>query len=738
MKKKSKTIAEKGIEATNGLKSFSHSKRELYKSILSVIPPLKDKKGDWNEESINLALKAIEIFNSLKVISRKWSFSIHWLYTVCNPNITKIDNVKFSPIYQEYSTDFPNDHFGELARVDDDPNGLIIHQNKLVADSRFVDANIWDFGSAWDDDGNVIKFDATGHPKYDGFSKSILLRITAIQNYFNSKQHLDRNFYAFLIAHTRDFQSIDRNGGVEHKGSHFHGVLDLPRPQSRYQVMRALGSNFDDFTDTFNWLHDTQLNKMNDRVESFLNSLRGMINNFNVPDHYDAALKYLVHQSSGAKKDQKTPYDVNEVISWIPNNSTEDYSKIAGVFNNEIVAKDLNQEVINNLNSPYNKAHHTSQWVGGEQDNKVFSYKKLIQLRMLGKKNSGKLEFSVHSQKLIIDLIISWIRSKKIEIVDVKILIHAAFNDDDADSLLSNKNFVSKMDAILENEKEAIISDADYDRQMLTIFVSASTGGIGKTRLATELAKEFDKGRMPHMAATKDEGKTFDAYQNYANERSSIIDEVDPNSFSWSQLKDLLDPHKVPGIASRFVNQSSWNVHHTFLTNVYRDGVSGYVKQVLRYAPGVGKLGYLEKINDEWRLKENDASAKFSYLSQLSQLLRRIPIEVRLEPHGNKSTKITVSIINFKPGGSYIHKYDYVHTEDSEHVFDSVINENISKKDMRNIILTIKKMIEGIQLKADRVFQNNPSITLDDLKGFTASGYDMGIKYRGNHMYLSN
>lgn len=316
-------------------------------------------------------------------------------------------------------------------------------------------------------------------------------------------------------------------------------------------------------------------------------------------------------------------------------------------------------------------------------------------------------------------------------------MIHAAFSDDDADRILVDKNFTNKLSDIIDDEIESILSDGNYDRKMLTIFISSKVGGIGKTRLAIELAKYFDKGRMPHQASAKDKDKTYDAYQNYHNESSSIIDEIDPSSISWTQWKDLFDPHKAPTISSRFNVKTPWNVHYTFLTNVYRNGIDGYIRELLHFAPGVGSLGYLSKQGKEWEVKTGDSDAAKSYISQLSQLMRRIPVSIYMEPSDDsKGTRVVVSVINFKPGGRNIEKYGYVHTEDSDHTFRTVINENISDEKLEYITEKVVEMIDDIRKKAKKAFEGNSTVVLDESNGFIPDKDDLGIYWQKGIPYL--
>lgn len=719
---------------------YLRTSKPLYKSILSCIPPLKNVKGEYDQEAVRLMIKAGELFDSFGTLSRKWIFSIHWLYTVCNPRIIEISNVKYSPIYENYATThFPNDHFRELAHKDIgiDDGELVRHGNKLVADRRFVDSGVWDFGSSWSDDGAVINVDKDGHPVFDGFSGWVANNITQIQNNMRKNVKRDRRFQAFLIAHTRDIQLNVRNSEPEHKGSHLHGILNLPNLKSKYQIMEAMGVNFKDFEETFDWISNNGMADTNARTDTFLNSLEGIGKNYEKPSHYKSSLQYLVHQSSGALKNQKASYNTKEVLSWLPDDPGEDYEHLAGVYNNEVISEGMDSEIRKNLQSVYNTVHHTKNLVGKFKEKNMFTFDELELLRSLGKKQPGKLEFSKRSKDQIIQEIMKMIRRRDIEVNDIRRLIHAAFSDGDADRILADKNFINKLSDIIDDEVESILSDGSYDRNMLTIFISSKVGGIGKTRLAIELAKYFDKGRMPHQASAKDKDKTYDAYQNYHNESSSIIDEIDPSSISWTQWKDLFDPHKAPTISSRFNVKTPWNVHYTFLTNVYKDGIDGYIRELLHYAPGVGSLGYLNKQGNDWEVKTGDREAAKSYISQLSQLMRRIPVSIYMEPSDDsKGTRIVVSVINFKPGGRNISNYGYVHTEDSDHTFRMVINDSISDERLKYMTQQVAEMINDIRTKVKKTYEQKSINVLDESNGFISDKDYLGIYWQKGIPYL--
>ncbi|MBB1124558.1 hypothetical protein [Limosilactobacillus albertensis] len=738
--KKAETIEEQYAKATDYLKRYSHSNRQLYQAILHALPPLKIN-DQFNSENIDLAIKAGEVLDLLGEASRTWNISIHWLFTVCNPKITDQSNPKYSPVYKQHATKLPQNRFGELNRLVMDESGNLIRAgDKLVGDDRFVGTGCEDYGSAWDNDGDVIKRDAHGQPILDGFTEWVAQHVNELQQMCCRNPNRDRHFAAFQINHTRDDQQNQRNGDVEHKESHSHLVIDMPTRRTRYRMMELMGYNFDDLVETFEWI-DKINNKRNERIKAFLGTLQGAMQNYVVTKHYISSLQYLVHQSSKAKCDQKTPYAINEVISWLPDDPGKSYSSIAGVYDDEIVANGIDSAIVRNLHSPYNLAHHTARLVGRNDGDRVFSGHQLSKLRSLGTKGAGKMNFSKQSKKLILDQLMEWIYSGRMQVTDWKDALHAAFDDSDATGLIADQDFIKRLTAVMNDQRESTINDINADRDMTTIFITAAQGGIGKSYLASRLCQYLEKGRTPYMTAAEDKGKTVDYWQDYQDQASAVIDEVSPSSIEWSALKDMLDPHKIPRVSSRFHNTSPWNLNLLVMTNVYADGVAEYVRDVLHYAPGVVKLGYLEQSDSygkTWELKTDDPEAGQVYLSQLSQLLRRLPINVHMIPTDDgKGTEIIVSIINFRPGGRAIQYYDYVYTRESDHIFNVVINEDLSDQDMERVVKHVAKMINNLKNQAKKVFQKDPNAILNGSNGFLERRADFGVYLRNGKAYLS-
>lgn len=737
-KKKELSPEEKNGKAAKYISRYSHSNRKLYKAIIDALPPCK-RGNSLDTDAIALTLRAGKIMDLLAESSRTWNISIHWIYTVCNPQIKRDSNVKYSPVYRKYQCELPLNRFGELDRlVEEDDGSYVRLGDKLVGDSRFIGHGSENFGTSWNENGEVIKRDAENHPVLDGFAGLTAQHIDNLQQICCKNPNRDRHFAAFLIAHTRDDEPNKRDGTVDHKEAHIHTVIDMPTRRSRYQMMEMMGYNFDDLTETFKWIKHADNKK--DRIAAFLGTLQGAMQNYVVTENYVSSLQYLVHQSSKAKCDQKTPYAVNEVISWLPDDPGKSYSSIAGVYDDEIVAEGAYADIIRNLHSDYNVAHHTADFVGRNEGARLFTYRQLVELRNLGTRGAGKLTFSAKSKKMIFDRIISWIYQGKMEMTDWQKAIHGAFPDSDAAELITDGKFIQKLESILDDQRESTINDTNADRKMMTIFISAEQGGIGKTLLANHLCQYYGKGRTPYMTAAEDKSKTVDYWQDYRDQSSAIIDEVSPSSIEWSALKDMLDPHKIPRVSSRYHNACPWNLKLLVMTNVYYDGISGYIREVLHYAPGVTKLGYLEQDSDNfrnWHRKTNDIKAAQIYLSQLSQLLRRLPINIHMSSASNgKGTKIVISIINFRPGGRTLQNYDYVYTQESEHVFNAVINDDLPVEELDKITRTVARMIQKLKEKAEKIFKNDPNVILNEKTGFHSMHYNLGYYVNNGQPFL--
>jgi hypothetical protein len=719
------------------LRTYNNSSRALTKSINAAIRllPIKDAKGDYDMDAVSLIISAGDVLDALADKSIYWAISLHWLYTVCVPRVRDISNPAFSPVWRQVATVFPPDRFGELARLDEDGGKLTPHGDKLLADSRYVRSDAWDYGSAWNDNGDVIKADTEGNPILDGWMGSIAKRITDLQNAYLKQCTRYNHFRAFLLGGTRDDMIVKRDAIVIHKPSHAHAYVQTPRQKSRYQIMEAFGVNFDDYTRTFNWIVDAALDDKPSRVDSFLNSLAGVIKNYIIPDHFESELQYLVHQSKGAVKAQKATYKVAEVTSWLPDDKYDDYAHYAGVYDNTLPASGINDAVIRNLHNSYNTAHHVAELVGMKTENRPFTYSMLRDFRSLMTHARGRNAISGKSIELIPQVIMRLIRTGEIAVGDWPTLLHAAFDEADADGLMGNKKFIERMSFLIAAEVKATIADENYDRNLQTIIITAKTGGIGKSYLANLLATHYDHGRKPYAAATVDKKKTPDLWQQYEYQLSALLDELGPGTISLQTWKDTFDQHKTPPLPSRNTNRTPVFVHHAFITDVFPGGVAEYVRKVLRYSEGVTEWGYLEQVKNrrtdkvEWRLKQNSEDAVHHYLSQLSQILRRLPVWIEMAPTPDgKATNLKISILAYRPSGRAMTHYDYCHTADSCFRINTIRTDKTPKDVAKRIGKKVADAIAALQAQADAIFDQDVTAWLPDHDGFIADNCRFGVR----------
>lgn len=757
-----KAIAKRQSAAAQVLFRYRNTRKALHQAIRDALPPIKDADGNPDDAAAKLTIKAGTVLDALADRHVHWAIAIHWLYTVCNPKIFPTiedkdgnamlnPNPKSSPVYEAFATDFPPDRFGELDALDDTEDGLVPHREKVVADTRYVDKGIWDFGTAWDNDGVVVKQDADGHPILDGFSGWVADAITALQAKHLSKTHNDGHFQAFMLAHSRDTQAVERDATGEHTATHIQAYLDLGATKlSVYQMMEAFGTTFDDFTYTFKWIASLKPASQDSkdvvacntdkakRIKAFLNTLSSLIANFQGVDPATAAglQKYLVHQTKKATSDEKIPYSTKEVVSWLPDDPHETYESIANVYDNQVDARGVDAAVLRNLNSPFNRSHNSKQYAGKKNQNRRFTYRQIADLRSLGKKKPGSATFTGASQRAIVNLLMEWVRETNsdkpsMQVGEWPLLIHLAFDDSDADSLLSNQRFTDRMQSLIDAEIATILDDPGYLRHMQTFFITAKVGGIGKTFLATALAEYLTRGRKPHSpVAAPQKGITFDPFGNYKSELSSVLDELPGWAFAWVILKSLLEQEKLPDLPSRYHNKTPWAVKYTFITDVFQNGIAQYINDALQFAPGAGtgSDGYLKPDSNGGFMFCDDAASANNYLANLSQLIRRLPVWIEMAPTKNrKGFAVKVSVPNVRPGNPSNH-YDYVHTTASIHRFDNLLlTPDTSQADVTRVCKTVISVIHELQTQAHVAFVADPAAHLDQLPGFIADNCDFKV-----------
>lgn len=680
-----------------------------------------------------LQYAACKLMDDLREASSEWAFSLHWAYTIANPAIDDPSNFKYSPLYQLHACPLPKAVNGEFDYKDVDGKKLVRHGDKIVGDDRFAKAGIAEFGTAWDADGNVVKHDATGGPIRDGWFGSICAKIDGQQVAAMKKLRRGRHFAAFLIAHTRDEFVPTYGVDVLSKPRHLHGAMKLPREVTRLRFMQAMGVNFDDYVAVFKWIAKTADQKL-ERTDAFIATLQGVMKNYEIPDDFMAKLQYLVHESYGAIKDDKIPYLTSEVVSWLPDAKYTTYSEYAGVYDNQPVASGLNDEIIRNLHSAANVDNDTSRFVGLDAKHNALTYEMCRDFRTIGRKGRGKRGFTEDSKLDMMNTIMTWVRQGELMLMDYENLIHASFDDADADALLADPKFSMALETRIERYLDSKRDNPNFQRDMLTIAVTGITGGLGKTRLSKAIGAARDRGHEPVQADPWEPDKTYDPLEKIKYQPGVIIDEIKTKFFSWPGLKSLLDPSSKSGVASRYQNAEGMLLHHMFLTQVLPGGIATYIRHTLKFAKGISDEDYMAQDEDDgkknkWHLVVNDVDAGYAYLGALSQLMRRLPVWVELWPtDSGGGTNIKVSVINFDPHGQNTANYDYVHTADSVTRVNTVISKSTPDTEVARVAKKVSSMIDTIQAKAQSVFDADPNASLNDVDGFIADDCDFGYR----------
>ena len=97
-------------------------------------------------------------------------------------------------------------------------------------------------------------------------------------------------------------------------------------------------------------------------------------------------------------------------------------------------------------------------------------------------------------------------------------------------------------------------------RDDLRLIYVQGASNVGKTKLAKLLARAFnlnvgiDENSIFNVA-TKAQDKTYDFFQNYNLEKSSIFDEQNLEDLGYEQFKQMFDKNNVATISSRFKNK---------------------------------------------------------------------------------------------------------------------------------------------------------------------------------------
>lgn len=715
------------------------SRQPLYKAIFKSLPTLANLSFDTDHiattkaiiEAWEVAIKIIvgqghknpktgktTVTGGLGELTRTWFISCHWLFDVCNPRyeVNKktgiADNPKWSPFRNnmDWNGAKVRDQFHELDKlVDDERNDKLVPQrDKRLINADAYKAGYWDFGKAWDADGNIILCDAAGRPLLDGWSKHIYDLTNAVVIADNGAK--DRYTVGLLVFHTKDYQENMRDGLPERTGAHAHIYLELAKKKTRLQMMRAFGFDDEFWIKTLLWAshQDSAL----ERVTALLNQLLSELKNFQKVINKTRTRKYLIHQSTDAINKEKATYRPCEVFTWFPRRRNLNYEDFAGVYDDTPVNVG-HDAIVRNLHNALNRKNGTALMVGHRPGDNRFTYQ---QLEELHQKHGDLIAF------------FDMVYKDEVDVNDYSDMVKGALDEKHALQLLKQTGH----DAVLK-EYDKLKSDfIDMQvREPLTksvFYVHSLHGGAGKTRLANALGAVRNQLRDGYDIVAWDPTKTFDPFSNYDGQRFFVGDELTSNWFSYSEFKDLIDPHKNVTMSSRYTNKPLWNVRDGFFTQVM-DSAS-LIKSILMFSPGITNRGYLEK-NPGYRDGDSDVTmyrikhdviSQMKYVSDLSQLLRRMKFDISIETLSGKRTKIVVSIVNFRSLSdnaslNELQKMGYVHTAKSEHTFNALIDESMSNDEMLKIAKQVNGMVNDLAKEAQQAFDDGAE-WLCDVDGF--------------------
>lgn len=729
------------------LTRYSHSRNAVYRAILAMLDAIDTdnvQSSDYGDvlKLYDLVLDLMVSDSSrLSAKSRMFFVSEHWSYMVNDPYIVDTDNYGYSPYYQ-YALDDSGepvnlgDQFGEMAHLDVESDGSRkARRSKVCPDIQFNTLDKWRFGSAWNDEGYPTKFDKNGRPVLDGWSKSEYDKLD------NFASWLTRNGYGktrnrvqlFLSFHTLDSAENVVDGVAEHLAAHAHGFIQTANAISRFTLMQHLDFDFDFYISTFNWLATSNVDHVIQRGLTFLRQLNGAVKNYQLVSDKHETLLYLVHDSRSAVKADKPSYRPSWVFSWLPEQPDASYSSISGAWD-DTPTNLGDQAIVNNLHSAINQENGAVAMVGRtKNEHKRFTIRDVMTMREVASANR------YYVQPIVVAFM-NLVYSKRVEITDFWDLLRCAVNQDDYIRLTTMPNSSKKpsLTSLYDKAAKAYVRDKQLNGNVhkQVFMVLGQMGGTGKSRLAAELARYYDCGREPLTATHKTTDLTFDPFQDYAGQRSVILDEVAGNDFSLPDLKGLLDPYSKNAQGSRYNNVSLWNAKRLFLTAVYSDGLTGYVKDVLAHAPGATNGGYLEKVLDvngkpTWQIKTDEQSQQ-RYMSDFTQLSRRLGVLITVN-HSKTATQIVVSIRNAKDADAVSlvgNSLRFVHTKETSFRVNYRITDAVSADKMAALARKIAKCVDLLQAKANKVYeQHGTACFIDDYNcEFIDSGETLGLR----------
>lgn len=124
---------------------------------------------------------------------------------------------------------------------------------------------------------------------------------------------------------------------------------------------------------------------------------------------------------------------------------------------------------------------------------------------------------------------------------------------------MKNKRYFKE--AISEYYQNKYYDWLDNGRSFKLIYIEGASS-IGKTSFARELGKEFNtiKGLRPtaiHNAPNDTKGARYDFLSSYDNEAVTVFDDLNPNTFGYTEFLNLFEKERVSKYSSRF-NDKPW------------------------------------------------------------------------------------------------------------------------------------------------------------------------------------
>lgn len=124
---------------------------------------------------------------------------------------------------------------------------------------------------------------------------------------------------------------------------------------------------------------------------------------------------------------------------------------------------------------------------------------------------------------------------------------------------MKNKRYFKE--AISEYYQNKYYEWLDKGRSFKLIYIEGASS-IGKTSFAREIAKEINKIKglrlsAIHNAPNDSKGARYDFLSSYENEAVTVFDDLNPNTFGYTEFLNLFEKERVSKYSSRF-NDKPW------------------------------------------------------------------------------------------------------------------------------------------------------------------------------------